>query len=136
MWICLKDAFFSIVDKHCARHQLLVRARRHGDIERVFGVRATRTEDADYLYRAVLSRNSVEQAMVRELRAINYGNFKSAVDDDDLHNAYLRVWSAMMPLQEVGLYVKPRRIPEAGLFDHEPMPKQPKRTARKRRTRR
>ena len=36
MWLCLNNAFLSIVDKDCAPDELLVRARRDGDIERVF----------------------------------------------------------------------------------------------------
>ncbi len=37
MWICLNDAFLSIVTDTTHPDQLLVRARRRDDIERVFG---------------------------------------------------------------------------------------------------
>lgn len=54
MWICLNDAFLSIVRKDCGPNELLVRARREGDIERVFPrVKVEVTPLADYLYRAV-----------------------------------------------------------------------------------
>ena len=36
MCLCLSDGFLSIVAKDCADDELLVRARRHGDIERTF----------------------------------------------------------------------------------------------------
>ena len=54
MWLCLNDAFLSIVKKDCPKDSLLVRARRPGDIEKVFGsdVKVKRSTNSDYLYRA------------------------------------------------------------------------------------
>lgn len=102
MWIMLNDAFFSIVHKDCRRDELLVRARRAGDIEKVFqtvrgGVR--RDERADYLYRAVVKAADVRQALAAEVARITYGNFKDSVQDEALHDAYLKVWHAMATLQ-------------------------------------
>ena len=37
MWLMMNDCFLSIVAKDCKEDELLVRARRPGDIERVFG---------------------------------------------------------------------------------------------------
>jgi hypothetical protein len=101
MWIMLNDAFLSIVQKDGAEGELLVRARRSEDILRVFGrrVRVTRTTDADYLYRAIVSREDVKRAMGNEVDRITYPNFKSSVKEDDLHKAYMRVWSAMAEVQ-------------------------------------
>ena len=36
MWIMHSDCFLSIVSKDCGPTELLVRARRNGDIEKVF----------------------------------------------------------------------------------------------------
>lgn len=101
MWIMLNDAFLSIVKKDCPADALLVRARRPGDIEKVFGRRTvvTRATDADYLYRAVVARADVEEAMDREIGRIDYPNFKSSVVDQELHDAYMRVWDAMAAIQ-------------------------------------
>ncbi len=109
MWVMLNDAFLSIVKKDCGTDGLLVRARRPGDIERVFGrrVRVTRSEDADYLFRAVISRADVEEAMEREIGRIDYANFKSSVEDKELHDAYLGVWTAMSQVQNPRPYSKP-----------------------------
>jgi len=109
MWLMLNDAFLSIVHKDCADGELLVRARRPGDIEKVFGrrTRVTRATDADYLYRAVVSRDDVSEAMDRELGRVTYGNFKSSVQDPDLHDAYLDVWSVMAGLQSPRPYSTP-----------------------------
>jgi hypothetical protein len=101
MWIMLNDAFFSIVSKDCPRGSLLVRARRPGDIEKVFGrrVKVERSTDSDYLFRAAIPREDVDAAILGELRRIDYANFKDSVTDDDLHLAYLKVWTAMAAIQ-------------------------------------
>jgi hypothetical protein len=114
------DCFLSIVSKDCARDELLVRARRKGDIEKIFpGAVVRRDVNADYLYRAPVKRALVEQAMAEEVRRINYPNFKNSVHEDDLHRAYLRVWMDMADLQ-------PRKpfMSGATLFDNGlPKPK-------------
>lgn len=101
MWIMLNDAFLSIVKKDCADDELLVRARRPGDIEKVFGrgVRPERTLDSDYLFRAVIARTEVVRAIQNEVLRIDYTNFKSSVADDKLHDAYMSVWDSMAMLQ-------------------------------------
>lgn len=100
MWLMISDAFFSIVHKDCARDELMVRARRQGDIEKVFpGTKVRRDDRTDYLFRAVIKRDDVAKALVGELNRVTYPNFKDSVKDHKLHNAYLRVWSAIADLQ-------------------------------------
>ena len=101
MWVCLRDSFLSIVKKDCKDDELLVRARRAGDIERVFGKRAkvTRSTDSDYLYRAVISKTLVLDALIAEIDGIDYENFKNEVLDHELHLAYIRVWNVMAMMQ-------------------------------------
>jgi hypothetical protein len=110
MWIMLSDAFISIVNKDCKPGELLVRARRPGDIERVFmhrEIKVTRSTDSDYLYRAVVKVEDIELAMGREIDSVDYSNFKDSVEDHGLHMAYLRVWSAMAALQDPPPYSAP-----------------------------
>ena len=46
MWIMLSDAFFSIVSKNCGPDELMVRARRKGDIEKAFpGAKVKKSTD-------------------------------------------------------------------------------------------
>jgi hypothetical protein len=100
MWLCLNDCFYSIVAKDCRPDELLVRARRAGDIEKVFpDAKVTRTTKSDYLYRAVLPRDVVKQAMAAMIDQIDYPNFKDSVEDKSLHAAYTSVWHAMAGLQ-------------------------------------
>ena len=64
MWIMTNNGYLSIVSKDCSPAKLLVRARRAGDIEKVFpNAKVTRQTDSDYLYRAVVPRNVVKQAL-------------------------------------------------------------------------
>jgi hypothetical protein len=128
MWILLNDSFFSIVKKHCSADQLLVRARRPGDIERAFGrrVQVMRSTDSDYLFRAVLPRQDVERAIAAELRRIDYGNFKDSVHEPDLHDAYMAVWSALARAQNPPPYSEGHYLPPAS-----PGKKRSKRNGRK-----
>lgn len=100
MWVCLSDSFLSIVHKDCKPHQLLVRARRKGDIEAVFPrAKVRESVYTDYRYRAVVTRNAVANALARQAMNVDYDNFKDSVEDDDLYHAYSSVWGVMYRLQ-------------------------------------
>ncbi len=100
MWIFLSDAFLSIVDKGGDDSTLLVRARREGDLERVFpGVEVRLTPDHDYRYRARVPRERVAEAIADHIRGIRYPNFKGTVKDPARHDAYMGVWSEMHRFQ-------------------------------------
>jgi len=94
------NGYLSIVSKDCGPAELLVRARRAGDIERVFpDAKVTRNTNSDYLYQAVLPRDVVKQALAAMIDHIDYANFKDSVEDRSLHAAYVSVWCAMAGLQ-------------------------------------
>lgn len=100
MWICLNDAFLSIVAKDCPPDHLLVRARRKSDIERVFpGYPIKETRNTDYRYRTTVPRQVVADTIANRILSIDYDNFKNSVEDHDLHAAYARVWGVMYSLQ-------------------------------------
>lgn len=100
MWLCLNSAFISVVASRDTPDLLLVRARVRGHIENVFPTAKTFIDaDADYRYRAFIDRTAVAKVVADRLLAIDYDNFKDSVDDDQLHVAYLQVWSAMKKLQ-------------------------------------
>lgn len=131
MWIFLNDCYLSIVSKDCARDELMVRARRPGDIEKLFEVQVIKDAGTDYQYRARVKRDVIAQALVGELARVTYSNFKGSVADIPLHDAYLKVWGAMMTLQ-------PKK--PAAAFDHDrlfdfgdepPPPPPPKKRKRK-----
>jgi len=99
MWICLNNAYFSIVADRNDSKKLLVRARRSGDIEKVFNVQETVDPRADYRFRAHIDRPLVNQVMIKQVDLINYDNFKNSVENQELHDAYMRIWSIMNKVQ-------------------------------------
>ena len=100
MWICFSDAFLSIVDKAKTPGCLVVRARRKGDIERVFpDAEIVAGAGTDYRYRAEIPRGIVARAVASRIEAIDYPNFKNSVKEKRLHGAYEKVWGVMMGLQ-------------------------------------
>ena len=100
MWIMTNNGYLSIVSKDCGPAELQVRARRAGDIEKVFpNAKVTRQTGSDYLYRAVRPRDLVKQALAAMIDVIDYPNFKDSVEDRSLHAAYVSVWCAMAGLQ-------------------------------------
>jgi hypothetical protein len=105
MWIMFSDCFLSIVSKDCQQDQLLVRARREGDIERVFPeANVKKDTKTDYLYRAVIPRMEIALAIAERIDDIDYPNFKDSVEVKDLHRAYMQVWFAMVELQPLPPY--------------------------------
>ena len=127
MWIMGTDFFLSVVRKDCSPGQLLVRARREGDIEKVFGkVEVQKDRTADYLFRARIDEERVAEAMRSELRRIDYGNYKSSVRDRRLHDALLDVWTSMSKLQDPPPYSSRRPIFPRDTFEDDPT--KPKKT--------
>lgn len=104
MWITLYDSFLSIVAYDVTPPQpdkLYVRARIRGDIEKIFPkAEVLSTPDADYAYRAILTRTEVSRAMDAEIQDIDYINFKNSVLEIDRHDAYLKFWTVMCNLQQ------------------------------------
>jgi len=101
MWIFFNDAFLSVVSAVGRPADLLVRARRAGDIERVFpNARVSTTLARDYRFRAFVSRANVAKAVASQISGIDYTNFKDSVRDIDRHDAYLGVWHEMARWQE------------------------------------
>src|SRR5258705_13284211 len=100
MWIMTNNSYLSIVSKDCGPAELLVRARRGRGIEKVFpNAKATLQTDRDYLYRAILPRDGVKQALAAMIDLIDYPKFKDSVEERALHSAYVSVWCAMAGLQ-------------------------------------
>lgn len=122
MWICLNNAFLSIVSKDCTPDCLLVRARRRGDIETVFPStkgKVRRTVGNDYLYRAEVPRSEVGAALAAQAQSIDYDNFKNSVKNRSLHDAYAAVWHNISALQEIAPYSRgePMRRVARSQFD-------------------
>jgi glycerol-3-phosphate dehydrogenase len=105
MWIFTPDSFISVVDKGDPTGQtLLVRARKAGDIERLFPEAKVQVGGGtDYNYRARIDREAVAQKVADQIRGINFPNFKNQVREHDRHDAYLGVWHSMYGFQNQNL---------------------------------
>jgi hypothetical protein len=105
VWIFAKAGFLSIVQHRDQPDMLMVRARVKGDIEHFFpSAKVIRMEDADYLYRTILPRNTVAAVIAKTVDAINYcgahgTSFKSIVDKRRAP-FYLNVWDTMAEMQD------------------------------------
>jgi hypothetical protein len=100
MWLYLKDGFYSVVSYGDATH-FVVRARVKGDLEALFpGHKVTRWTDKDYLYRALVPKYEVAEAIDLAIQGINYRSFKDAVLDKRRGPYYGMVWAVMHDLQD------------------------------------
>jgi len=96
MWITLTDSFVSIVEHREDRDLLIVRGRVSGDVSRFLGLPQrfeVETPDADYRFRIVAKRETVERAVVRAVSRVNYPSFKDAVREPWRKSLAMRVWS-------------------------------------------
>ena len=112
MWICLNQAFLSIVASDQDPAVLMVRARRAGDIEAVFSdqFEVVSIPGRDYAFRAFIPRANVARVIGEHLARIDYPNFKNSVRDPHLHKAYANIWRVMADLQGTAPYETTPRV--------------------------
>jgi hypothetical protein len=112
MWIFLNNAFLSIVSDKDNSDNLLVRARYHGDIRRIFPrAKVVITPEADYRYRARVPRTLVAEKIASQIAGIDYTNFKASVTDQSRQIVYLQVWRQMFIWQGVMVEKLPPKAP-------------------------
>jgi hypothetical protein len=103
MWIYLNDSFLSIVRHRDKPQFLMVRARREGDIEKVFpDATVERTPTADYHYRTTLHEHVVSGVMSARIENIDYDNFKDSVEDKERSDVYHQLWAVSLRLSVSG----------------------------------
>ena len=102
MWLCLNDAFVSVVQDLNNKDNLLVRARDAESIPRLFGtfVEVIKHAGTDYLYRASIPKSIVASTIAYNIVGIDYGNFKNSVEDPQLRSVYGNFWDIMYKYQE------------------------------------
>jgi len=94
MWVCLNNAFVSIV-KDEPTGLMKVRARKREHLERLFPDQTIHeTRSNDYRFRAFVDREVVAGRIADAVRAIDYGNFKDSVVEDGLYDLYAGFWEA------------------------------------------
>jgi len=100
MWIFTTKGFFSIVKYDGDTSHFVVRSRVKGDIEAMWpNARVHRWPERDYLYRALISKWEVAEAVDLAVQGIDYPNFKDAISDKRRSYDYGLVWLAMANMQ-------------------------------------
>ncbi len=110
MWIFTAIGFFSVVAHRDSPESLLVRARVAADLDALRtrylpDLSATvASPEADYPFRATVSRKAFGQALVWLATAIDYDNFKhriAEIQGAEREQTYLEVWRALRRLEPV-----------------------------------
>ena len=102
MWIFTNDSFVSIVQHRDDPDTLLVRGRFKGDAARFLGVpqhHEIELTAADYRWRVITNRATVEKAILRAVRAVRYPNFKDSIARAWRKSIAMRVWSILAAAQ-------------------------------------
>ena len=107
MWLMTTQGFYSVVAHRRDRDKLLVRARAREDLEalrdQIPELRIFSDADADYRWRAVVTRAEWVAAIAQLATEIDYDNFKNAVARRQglpRERLYIRVWAQLRSLQE------------------------------------
>ena len=122
MWVMTTTGMFSVVSYDQSRpagasqapdgvglaDRLVVRARAEQDILGMLDAvelprsRAHSTPNADYPWRAILSRHEWIRFLALEVHRLDYTNFKGRVlqaQGRERHDTYMRVWSALRSIR-------------------------------------
>lgn len=93
--------FVSAVQYKENKDLIVVRARAPGHLTDIFGPLTEEicSPDRDYSWRTILTRKEFEEGILNSIKKIDYTNFKNSVQDEDLHDAYLDVWTDMFMYQ-------------------------------------
>lgn len=112
MWLVLDKGFVSVVEHRDDPSRLLVRARVAEDILGIFGddVEIVENPTADYLYRAVVSRERFADTVMAAVQALDYpSHFKDVAIERSAPvagrpEAYYGTWTAMSRMQPTRPY--------------------------------
>jgi len=106
MWIASKYGYYSIVRK---AEQWHVRARLRGDLQNLVAaaglptVTIHQSQPADYRWRIVIDRDSLDRVFETLCSSVDYPNFKSMIarspDQRPKLAAYHDIWDTMHRLQ-------------------------------------
>lgn len=125
MWVFTTTGFVSVVQHRVDPSIMIVRARFAGDAARFLGLPSCAEEvtpTADYRFRCYAHRDVVSAALLAASQAIDYGNFKSAIEEDAFAHVASDVWSVLYREQAARL----RPPLQCGFADDEWLPGPPR----------
>jgi hypothetical protein len=104
MWLFTSSSYVSAVKHRSKEHTLHVRARYAGDIEEIFpNAEVKMTPNADYAFRADVSKIDFVDFLITYTQDLEYTNFKDSVSHQHpfRYSAYMDVWSTTRDYQQV-----------------------------------
>ena len=106
MWIITTRGFYSVVEHREDSNKVMVRARCKEDIdalcELIPDAESFEMQTSDYAWRIVVARAEWIEALIKMSEAVDYDNFKNAVDSPKHHDAYINVWADLLALDDRG----------------------------------
>ena len=103
MWLFTSEGFASIVASRDSEDDLIVRTRVKTHLLALFPTAiVVETPEADYRFRCVLKRTTVEKVIAKQVASISYDNFKNSISEPSYHSACHKVWEVMYGLQAAG----------------------------------
>ena len=109
MWVFTTQGFYSVVAHRDDPERVIVRARAREDLEalreQIPSLRIFSDAEADYRWRAIVSRAEWVAAVALLAASVDYPNFKSAVAERqgvERERVYSRVWAELLELQQEG----------------------------------
>jgi hypothetical protein len=101
MWICLNNAFVSVIKDTKVPENLLVRARAKKHLEALFPrLQITETPKRDYRWRVSVPAATMAALIAEKISDITYDNFKNSVQEKKLHDLYAGFWCDHRGYQE------------------------------------
>ncbi len=92
MWICLNNAFLSVVESDDPNY-MMVRARSRQHLVNTFpGERIHVTPRNDYRFRVIVARTEVAEMLAQAVLDMDYSNFKNSTRGFHLHSLYEKFW--------------------------------------------
>ncbi len=112
MWLLLDTGFISVVQHKDDPALLLVRSRVRDDISNILGddVEIVENPHADYLYRAVVSRERLAAALLKAVQSLDYTShvkdiaLQRSAPSPGRQAAYYDTWAAMSRMQPTRPY--------------------------------
>lgn len=103
MWVYIREGMVSVVKHRDKNNHLLLRARDKAHIESFIGdvedINVFHLNDADYRFRAVITKIDFDRMLLAQADKIDYPDFKGSLPDTNdgnrYHHACTTAWHAM-----------------------------------------
>ena len=97
MWVFTSTGMLSVVAHRESANNLLIRARSPLHIREMLPYAAIdETQNADYPFRTIISRELFANVIADYSLNISYDNFKSSIEEYNFHDRCVEIWAIML----------------------------------------